>query len=73
MKQLSNETFTLLQNTVFDSMIQDVSQWSSKDIVRSGFTSIYDYNEFDLLDYLITTENSEYDELINKVKTELGI
>lgn len=73
MKQLSLETFTLLQSTVFESMIEEFSQWSSKDIVRSGFTSIYDYSESDLLDYLVTTENPVYDDLITQVKLELGL
>ena len=73
MKELSDDTLTLLENQVFECMLDEVSQYSHKDIVRCGFTSISDYTTEDLLDYLVTTENSEYDDLISKVKFELGL
>ena len=73
MKELSDETFNLLRNQVFECMLDEVSQYSHKDIVRCGFTSIDDYTTEDLLDYLVTTENSEYWNLISQVKTELGL
>ncbi len=73
MKQLSIDTFTLLENQVFQCMLDEVSQYSHKDIVRSGFLSINDYSESDLLDYLVTTENPVYDDLITQVKLELGL
>jgi hypothetical protein len=73
MKELSDETFTLLRNQVFECMLDEVSQWSPKDIVRSGFLSIHDYTVLDMVDYLVTTENSEYWNLIHQVKLELGL
>ena len=73
MKELSDETFTLLENQVFECMLDEVSQYSHKDIVRCGFTSINDYTTEDLLDYLVTTENPVYDDLITQVKLELGL
>ena len=51
MKELSVETFTLLENQVFECMLDEVSQYSHKDLVRSGFTSINDYTVLDMVDY----------------------
>ena len=73
MKELSVETFTLLENQVFECMLDEVSQYSHKDLVRSGFTSINDYTVLDMVDYLVTTENSEYWNLIHQVKLEFGL